>query len=169
MIKKFLVALTAIAVAVTTAVAVAAPAHAGRVSLGYNPGFQAEIVQVADLSLVDPNANLPGVVEVYRGDVSPAYTACPGGRYCAYVETSFNGAVYMWSSAWNNKCVPVGAPFKNNVDSFANAMTGYQAHLASGPGCTVATTFQVLNPWTNDADLAPYRSTLESFLTPFYG
>lgn len=148
-----------------------AAAPAGAV---WSPGLNAYVIEVSSMATLAPApAYKVPVVEVFRGaGVSPQYTACPAGttsqpntgRFCAYTATGFNGSVYMWNWQWKNQCVPVGAPYDNNVESFANGFPDQHAELASNAWCDINSTFETINPLGNDSNLSPYNNYLTSFL-----
>lgn len=163
-----------LAVGLSSAPAAAAPVVP--VGATWAPGLQAYVVDVKDMATLDPSPTYKvPVVEVYRNKsaISAQFTACPtgtasqpnSGRFCAYMSTGFNGNVYMWNWQWKNKCVPVGAPFDNDVESFAVGFPDQGAQLSSGYNCSLSTAFQTIGPLSNDSNLSPYNNYLSSFFT----
>lgn len=151
--------------------AVAAPVvPAGAV---WSPGLGAYVLEVASMAALEPAPTFKvPVVEVYHPGPSAAITACPtgtasqpnNGRFCAYKSTGFNGSVYMWNWQWKNRCVPVGAPYDNDVESFANGFPDQHAELNSSANCPIGDAFQTIGPLGNDGNLSPYNNWLSSFL-----
>lgn len=186
--KRFVSSVLALALAFL--VAPATSAHAGDVVWAYtgpsaeadaaapagstwSAGLGAYVLTVASASALDPApAYKVPVVEVVAAGPSAALTACPtgtasqpnNGRFCAYKSTGFNGNVYMWNWQWKNRCVPVGNPYDNDVESFANGFPDQHAELNISAYCPIGDAFQTIGPLGNDSNLSPYNNYLSSFL-----
>lgn len=136
----------------------------------WSDGLRAYVVTVTSPAAA-PTYKVP-VVEVLAAGPAAALTACPtgtpsqpnNGRFCAYTSTGFNGSVYMWNWQWKNRCVPVGWPYDNDVESFANGFPDQHAELNISANCPIVDRFQTIGPLGNDSNLSPYNNWLSSFL-----
>lgn len=175
--KQFAAPIAALVMSLGLAAGIAAqPAAAAPVvpaGAVWSTGLQAYVVEVASMATLDPSPTFKvPVVEIYRPGPSAAITACPtgtasqpnNGRFCAYKSTGFNGAVYMWNWQWKNHCVPVGYPYDNDVESFANGFPDQHAELNVSANCPIGDAFQTIGPLGNDSNLSPYNNYLTSFL-----
>jgi hypothetical protein len=66
---------------------------------------------------------------------------CIGGsghNYCIWDYVNFTGGFYDWGSEWNGMCVPIGAPFNNQMESAYNNMSGggWKMKIFDGSGCS---------------------------------